>query len=115
MAFPVELPDGQYICLQDPQHHMEQSIVVSPETFFVLQFFDGHSSFESIQEAFERRFGTIISSEEIQQIAGQCDELMLLDSPAFSVYLHEIRADFARLATRPSSHQGAAYPESHPG
>jgi AmmeMemoRadiSam system protein B len=110
-AFPVELSDGQYVCVQDPHHHLEQPLVVSPETFFVLQFFDGQSSFEEIQEAFERRFGAIISPEEIQHIAGQCDDLMLLDSPAFSEHLHKLRSDFARLPVRPSSHQGAAYPD----
>lgn len=110
-AFPVELSDGEYICLQDPHRYLESPILVSPETFFVLQFFDGRHSFDDIQQAFMRRFGTILETEQIQQIAGQLDEVKLLDSPAFSTYLRKLQTDFARLPTRPSSHQGAAYPE----
>jgi len=110
-VFPVELSDGEYICLQDPQRYLESPILVSPETFFVLQFFDGQHSFGDVQQAFRRRFGTTLETDQIQQIAAQLDEVKLLDSPAFSAYLRRLQADFANLPTRPPSHQGAAYPE----
>lgn len=109
--FPVELSDGQYICLQDPDRHLEKPVVISPNTFFIIQFFDGQHSFVDIQEAYMRQYGTLLYTEQIQQIVDQLDNCFLLESPAFFEHLRKVREEFARLPVRPSSHQGTAYPD----
>lgn len=109
-AFPVELAEGQYICLQDPHRYLEHPIVISPATFSVIQLFDGRRSFREIQEAYMRRHGVLLLTEQLQQIVDQLDQYLLLESPTFSEHLRRLRAEFARLPVRPSSHQGAAYP-----
>jgi AmmeMemoRadiSam system protein B len=111
-AFPVELSDGQYICLQDPDRHLEKPVVISPNTFFIIQFFDGQHSFVDIQEAYLRQYGTLLYTEQIQQIVDQLDNCFLLESPAFFEHLRKLREEFARLPVRPSSHQGTAYPDN---
>ncbi len=110
-AFPVEVSGEEYICLQDPHRYLENPLLVSHETFFVLQFFDGRHSFDDAQQAFLRRFGAELEQEHIEQMAIQLDEAKLLDSPTFSEYLLALRADFSRLPVRLSSHHGTAYPE----
>jgi AmmeMemoRadiSam system protein B len=110
-VFPLELPDGQYICLQDPDRHLENPVVISPKTLFIIQFFDGQHSFVDIQEAYMRQYGTLLYTEQIQQIVDQLDTCFLLESPAFFEHLRKIREEFARLPVRPSSHKGAAYPD----
>ena len=111
-AFPVEISGEEYICLQDPHRYLEHPILVSHETFFVLQFFDGQHTVDDARQAFARRFGAELDAEQIEQIAMQLDDVKLLDSPAFSAYVHTLRADFGLLTVRPSSHQGAAYPDT---
>ena len=109
--FPIELSDGKYICLQDPNRYLENPVVISPETFSVIQFFDGRHSFPDIQEAYLRQYGVLLFTEQIQHITEQLDQHLLLESQAFFEHLGRLRAEFARLAVRPPSHQGAAYAE----
>ncbi len=90
---------------------MEKPVVISPETFFVIQFFDGQHSFLDIQEAYMRQYGMLLYTEQIQQIVDQLDSQFLLESPAFFEHLQKLRAEFAHLSVRPSSHKGAAYPD----
>jgi MEMO1 family protein len=111
-AFPIELDEGQYICLQDPHHYLEHPVLVSPEMFSVIQFFDGQHSCQDIQTAYRQRYGLSLYPEHIRQIIEQLDQYLLLDSPAFFQHLDHLRREFARLSVRPSSHQGKAYPET---
>lgn len=111
-AVPLERPDGQYICLHDPNHYTDKMICISPETFFVIRCFDGQHSLRDIQDAFMRQFGSLLYTEQLQQIVSQLDELLFLESPAFSAHLRQLRREFARLPVRPSSHKGEAYPDN---
>lgn len=110
-AFPVELSEGQFICLQDPNHYLENLVFVSPETFSIIRFFDGNRSVQDIQEAYMRHYGIRVNTKEIQQIAEELDQYLLLESPTFFAHVKRLSDEFARLPVRRSTHKGAAYPE----
>ena len=110
-AFPITHDNEEYICLQDPHHYLESPVVVTPETLSVLQFFDGKHSFIEIQEAYMQRYDVLVYTEQLQQIVGQLDQCLLLESPRFFAHVEQMRQEFAALAVRSSTHQGAAYPE----
>ncbi len=110
-AFPVETSEGEFICLQDPNHYLEDSVFVSPEMFFVIRHFDGKHSFVEIQEAYMRHYGVLLYTKEIQQIVQELDQHLLLESPTFFAHLKRLRKEFARMSVRPPTHKGAAYPE----
>ena len=110
-AFPIELPEGQYICLQDPHRYLENPVVISPETFFILRFFDGQHSFVDVQDAFMLQYGTLLNTEQIQQVAEQLDQHLLLESQTFFAHRQRLQTEFARLTVRLPSHNGAAYPD----
>ena len=110
-AFPIEIPEGQFICLQDPNCYLEHPVIVSPEMFSVIQFFDGKRSLPDIQEAYMKRYGITLYTEQIRQIVEQLDQNLLLESPAFYAHVERLRREYAQIPVRVSSHKGAAYPE----
>jgi MEMO1 family protein len=114
-VFPIESAEGQSICLQDPYRYLEYPVMISPETFSVIQFFDGQHSFQDIQQAYKQRYGVLLLTEQIEQLAEQLDVHFLLESPRFFNHLRALHADFARLTVRPSSHQGSAYAADQEG
>lgn len=59
-----------------------------------------------------RQFGSLLYTEQLQQIVSQLDDLLFLESPAFFHHLRGLRQEFARLPVRPSSHKGEAYPDN---
>ncbi|MBD3307509.1 AmmeMemoRadiSam system protein B [candidate division KSB3 bacterium] len=110
-AFPLEIPEGQFICLQDPHRYAENPVFVAPETFAVIQFFDGRHTVKDIQDAYMRQYGMLVHAEQIQQIVEQLDQYFLLESPTFFAHVKHLRAEFASQPVRLSSHKGAAYPD----
>lgn len=95
-AFPVERAGQQWIALVDPSGLAPAQVAVSPHAFFLLSHFDGRNRIADIQAAFVRRFGQVVSSEQIADIARQLDEALLLDSPRFAeVYQAQVEAYLA--------------------
>ncbi len=110
--YAVEEHDGQeLIYLHDQERYSEYVIGVPRETFAIVRFFDGNHSHTDIQERYKRKYGKWVTGEQIRQLVEELDHYLLLESPRFSLHLDGIKREFARLAVRPSSHQGSAYPE----
>ena len=108
---PVELPEGKFIYLQDPNNYTSESVLLPPAIFSVVQFFNGKRSIEEIQRDYKQHYRTHVELEDIRQIVAHLDQCFLIESPAFEQHLQRLRREFAALPVRHSSHKGAAYPE----
>ncbi len=108
---PVELPEGNFIFLQDPNRYTPESVFLPPGVFSVVQFFDGHRSISDIQRDYHAYYGTRLATEAIRSVVEQLDQYFLMESPAFHKHRQHLRHEFAALSIRHSSHQGAAYPD----
>ncbi len=111
-AFPVQSNGQRYLCLRDPQGLSEHTLMVSPESAFLLGLFDGEHTITEIQTAFTRRFGQLIFSDKILQFADSLDQALLLDSPSFAEHLALLTREFRAAEVRPSSHAGAGYADN---
>jgi len=111
-AFPVEVDARRLVCLRDPLQYATDSILVSPEAFFIVTLLDGRHAIVDIQEAFARRFGTILRADEIHALIDALDHRHFLDSPRFGARRTEVDDAFRAAAVRPAAHAGASYPAS---
>ena len=108
---PVELPEGKFIYLQDQSSYAKEPVLLPPEVFSVVQYFNGKRSIADIQRDYKKQYGIFLHAEDIRRIAEHLDQYFFMESAAFERHLQDLRAEFASLSIRPSSHKGAAYPD----
>ncbi|MCU0722563.1 MAG: hypothetical protein MUC63_02915, partial [Planctomycetes bacterium] len=108
-AFPIEDQGRKLVVLRDAAGIAEGQAVLSPAAFFVAAQFDGAHTVRDIQEEFLRKFGEILFTEKIREIADHLDQALLMDGNRFSQHLRNLKKDFASLAARPASSAGTAY------
>lgn len=109
-AFPVQQEGKTLICLRDPQG-IARPVVVSPATYFILSHFDGKHSLIDIQEAYCRRFGDLLFSEDVRKIIDLLERSHYLYSDRFLEREREIIEEFRRQPVRLPAHAGAVYRE----
>lgn len=109
-AFPATVQGQQTLCLRDPMHYTDAVVSVPPQIAAVLPLFDGVHSLLDIQEAFARRFGTLIFREQLLGVIRSLDEHLLLDSPRFADHRTRLEEEFRRAPDRPARLAGMSYP-----
>jgi len=109
-AFPVSLHGRQVFCLRDPMHYTDTVVSVPPQAAAILDLFDGRHSLLDIQEAFARRFGTLLFREQLLEVIQSLDECLLLESPRFAKHRETIEEEYRRAPERPARLAGSGYP-----
>jgi AmmeMemoRadiSam system protein B len=109
-AFPAMVSGQQVLCLRDPQRFSDEVVYVPVQTASILGLLDGEHSLLDIQEAFVRRFGSLLFREQLLQIIRSLDEHLLLDSPRFADHRAEVEESFRRASSRAASLAGKSYP-----
>ncbi|NUM68189.1 AmmeMemoRadiSam system protein B [candidate division KSB1 bacterium] len=109
-ALPLEAENGQRFALRDPSGLAEQMIVVSRETLFLLQFFDGQHSLLDIRAEFYRQSGTFLPEQQLETLVAQLDRSYFLESDTFRAYKSKLEQQMLALPARPAAHAGASYP-----
>lgn len=109
-AFPAVVSGQQVLCLRDPQQYSEAVVYVPAQTASILGLFDGQHSLLDIQEAFARRFGSLLFREQLQQVIHSLDEHLLLDSPRFADHRAKVEGEFRRARFRAPLLAGKSYP-----
>lgn len=108
-AFPVQAGGRRMICLHDPTGIVEQDVLLPEPVFAVASLFDGEHSIMDVQVEYTRRFGELMFSDRVQQIARDLDQHLLLDSQRFAQHRAELAQRFADAETRPASHADKSY------
>jgi AmmeMemoRadiSam system protein B len=110
-TFPVEVRGERFVGLRDPMHLTDKVLFLPPPTLYIISLFDGRHSLRDIQAAFMRKFGELIFLEKIQEIAGQLDSQLFLDSEHFREYECSLRQEFLVASVRQAVHAGVSYPK----
>ena len=110
--FPVEHEGRRMICLRDPLEIAPDSILVTPEAFFLIAHMDGDHSILDIQAAFTRRFGRLVMGDQVHALAHDLAERGFLDDNGFHRRLAAAETAFRASPIRRSSHAGQAYPDT---
>ncbi len=109
-AFPAVVSGQEVLCLRDPQQYSEVVVYVPAQTASILGLFDGQHSLLDIQEAFARRFGSLLFREQLLQVIQSLDDHLLLDSPRFAAHRAKVEDDFRRSRSRTVMLAGKSYP-----
>ncbi len=108
-AFPVETEQGNMIGLRDPSGIASQVFVLSPDIFYLLQFFDGKHSNIDICYKYSEFFGNFLYEEQLSQILQSLDTHLFLENQNYLDKLRTIEDDFKALPFRPAIHAGQSY------
>ncbi len=110
-AFPVVVDGRQLICLRDPLQYAAESLVVAYPALFILTLLDGAHTTIDVQEAWTRRFGSILESAELRELIAALDRHYYLESDAFAVHRESLIAAFRADPLRRAAHAGTSYPD----
>lgn len=108
-AFPVEYGGRKLICLRDPTHVADHTLLIPPAVLFLLSLFDGKHSLIDIQTAYTRQFGEILPGEQFRALIAQLDANLMLESEGFLSACQRIEDEFKQLTVRSAAHAGTAY------
>ena len=107
-AFPVEQDGKTLIYLKDPLN-LATPIGISPVGYFILAHFDGQHSVVDIQEAYAKKFGSLLPSAELKMFVDMLDEHYYLQSERFEKHRDAVVEEFRSLPTRAAAHVGGVY------
>jgi AmmeMemoRadiSam system protein B len=108
-AIPVKQQGREMIALRDPQGYFNNLVLIPPAFFYIASLFDGTQCLRDIQAAYVRRFGDIITSDQLNAIFNELDDKLLLDSPKFRSLKEHLDAEYLSLPNRPMTSAGSAY------
>src|SRR5258706_100719 len=107
-AFPVQQDGRPFINLKAPLN-LATPLGISAVGYFVLAHFDGAHSFIEIQEAYSKRFGALLMTDELTQFVAMLDQHYYLQSERFENYQQTVIAEFRRQPSRAPAHVGGGY------
>lgn len=97
------------IALRDPQGYLKNLVLLPPAFFYIATLCDGTRGLREVQAAYVRRFGDIITSDQLLSIFNELDDKLLLDSPRFRDLKARLDAEYLSLPNRPMTSAGSAY------
>jgi len=112
-VFPAQMEGKKMICFRDPQRIAEKTVFLPHQALFFVSLFDGNHSIRDIQVEYMRKFGDLIYSEKIAEIADNLDTHYLLESDRFKEYQEKLIHDFLQSSVRKPILTGDGY-ESDP-
>lgn len=108
-AIPVKQQGRDLIALRDTQGYLHNLVVLPPPIFYLASLCDGTRSLRDLQAAYVRRFGDIITSDQVASIIAELDDKLLLDSARFKAYRKAFDDEYLSLPNRPMTSAGSAY------
>lgn len=105
----IEHEGNPYIVLSDPLRLSEDNIAIPHPLAPLLQLCDGTRDLPTLQTAFELRTGIHLEQRIVEEIIGQLDESLLLDSERFANARDSITTQFRSAPARPPALAGAGY------
>lgn len=108
-AFPVETEVGRMIGLRDPSGIASDTLLLSPDVFYLLQYFDGKHSTKDLRYEYTHAFGQFLYEENLLEIITNLDKNLFLDNHNFREELRRIENEFLSQPVRPAAHAGLSY------
>jgi AmmeMemoRadiSam system protein B len=106
---PVQAAGQQAFLLRDPQRLSPREMVVPADMAYLLTQLDGTRTLREAQINYVRRFGTLLTTDSINDFLQRLDEAFFLDTDRFQEFKSQLEADFRARPTRPAAHAGQSY------
>ena len=108
-AIPAKQQGQDVIALRDPEGYIKNLVALPPPIYYIASLCDGTRSLRDLQAAYVRRFGDIITSDQIAAIVGEFDSKLLLDNDTFRSYRGRLDEEYLSLPNRPMISAGSGY------
>jgi hypothetical protein len=100
---------GRVMVLRDTQGITDAQAVLPPVLVPIVARFTGSKTCSQIAEEASSELGAEIPVEVVVRLAGELEDALLLEGPAYRAARGRIEREFAESAVRPASHAGGAY------
>jgi len=112
-ARPFTIDGSPVLILEDPEHLSENPLFIpdNDPMVFILNCLDGEHTVADIQAEFMRCFGSLLMSDQINDIVQKLNENYFLENARFSEYKNNLIEIFLKSSVRKSFHAGKTYPE----
>jgi AmmeMemoRadiSam system protein B len=107
---PAQAGGARALVIQDPVGLMEKPMAVGGQALELFPLLDGRHSIIDLQTELTRRYGILITGDQVKKVLAQLDQAYLLESPRYREALGKLAADFRAQAVLPATHAGEAYP-----
>ncbi|UCG14528.1 MAG: AmmeMemoRadiSam system protein B [Deltaproteobacteria bacterium] len=108
-AIPIRRGPDLYIAIRDVEGLNPETLVLSPQAYFIVSLMDGSNSTVDIQAAFMRKFGHILYRENVAKLIDQLDANLFLDNERSRDGLQRLITEFREQPSRRSYHAGVSY------
>jgi AmmeMemoRadiSam system protein B len=108
-AFPVETNNGPLFGLRDPSGIAPETLIISPDIFYLLQYFDGRHSKGDLRAKYHGTFGDDLQDNKFEEILGDLNKHLFLENRYFHEKLRSIEEQFRSAPSRPAVHAGKSY------
>jgi hypothetical protein len=112
-AIPIRRGRELYIALRDLEGLNQETLLLSPQAYFLVTLLDGSNSAVDIQAAYMRRFGNILYREDLDGLLQQLNTHFFLDNENSRGRMEQLISEFRDQPTRPAYHAGLSY-ENNP-
>ncbi|MHC4914973.1 MAG: AmmeMemoRadiSam system protein B [Planctomycetota bacterium] len=109
-VLPAQAGGAQALVIQDPAGILEKPMVVGGQALELLPLLDGRHSILDLQTELTRRYGILVSGDQVRKVLAKLDESYLLESPRYREALARTAREFAAGTFLPPAHAGDAYP-----
>ncbi len=111
-AFPVEEDGRKMYCIKDPQNSDIAPLVVSELALYIMTFFDGNNSIDSVISTLKEKYGKVIERADLDSLVKMLDNSLLLENENYINHQQLIENNFFNSDTRKAYLSGLSYPES---
>jgi len=111
-AFPVEEDGRKMYCIKDPQNSDITPLVVSELALYIMTFFDGNNSLDSVIATLKEKYGKEIERADLDSLVKMLDNSLLLENENYINHQQLIENNFFNSDTRKAYLSGLSYPES---
>jgi hypothetical protein len=108
-AIPIRRGRELYVALRDLEGLNPETLVLSPQAYFLVTLMDGSNSPVDIQAAYMRKFGDILYREDLDGLLQQLNTHFFLDNDSSRDRMEELITEFHNQPTRPAYHAGLSY------
>lgn len=111
-AFPVEEEGKKMYCIRDPQNSDTNPLIVSELALYIMTFFDGSNTVDSIITLIKDKYGREIAKSEFNSLLQMLDDALLLENEKYINHHKEVESRFCSSETREAYLSNLSYPGS---
>lgn len=108
-VFPVETNNGPVYGLRDPNGIATETLLLSQDIFYLLQFFDGSHSLVELRSKYYQASGHFLKEDQLADILTNLDSHLFLQNRNFESKFKAIEDAFRSLQIRPAVYAGKSY------